>query len=89
MDRSDPKKLKTKQPSMLSLKLGPLEVAKEARVQAVKMVLCMYLSRDANSTVIFIPRGFGELGIAFFHSSRIRGSRIYFLGSSGIFGEFP
>ena len=37
-------------------------------------------SRDANSLAIFIPRGFGELGIAFFHSSGIRGSKTYSSG---------
>ena len=36
--------------------------------------------RDANSLAIFIPRGFGELGIAFFHSSGIRGSKTYSSG---------
>ena len=48
-------------------------------------------TRDANAPAIFIPRGFEESGIAFFHSSGIRGSRAYASGSSGNFRgiKFP
>ena len=41
--------------------------------------------RDANSLAIFIPWGFRESRIAFFHSSGIGESRTYSSGSSGNF----
>ena len=40
--------------------------------------------RDANSLAIFIPRGFGEWGIAFFHSGNLESIP---RGPLGIFGE--
>ena len=54
-------------------------------VRLLSFSVTTVVDRDANSPAIFIPRGFGESGIAIFHSSGIRGSGIYSSGSSGNF----
>ena len=57
-------------------------------IQVFSLVkITAFILRDANSPAIFIPWGFGESGIAFFHSSGIRGSKNYSSGSLGKFRE--
>ena len=60
-------------------------------MQQAKIFVC-YNYRDANSPAIFIPRGYGDRGMAICHSSGIEETKTYSLsfgvGVRGNFGEY-